>query len=338
MAPLLHVNQVLKGQSSTYTILKELHKAVDDGAVYLARYGNQSNNKCIVKSIRGHWQLQNEAAILRRYQKKTPFLRPVIDEIQEPADPPSIILKHLDSELLTDSKAKRLTRPEIKQVARCVLEALRVLHKDGMVHTVNVKLDNIYVNHGNGEQRFSEIQLGDCGGVVSEDSQFAKDGHLIGAAFTRSPEAMFQLSWGTPTDIWSFGNAILSLVHGGGYHQFDPGWEGLQPEDQEYELTVLRRMYNSFGPFSPSIAEIIDLDTFEIIHFLIKEGPPRTPLERWSTYEIPKADSEFLRRIMKLDPRDRPMVEEILGDEWFSEESEDTRSPIGKGVQQNRTS
>ncbi|KAI1771872.1 serine/threonine protein kinase [Hypoxylon cercidicola] len=325
MAPLLRVNQVLKGCNSTYSISKELYKAVDEGAVYLAR--NRSNEKCIVKSIRGHWRLQNEVDILKRYQDKTPFLRPIIDEIQEPADPPSIILRHLDSELLTESKNKRLTRPEIKQVARCVLEALSVLHKDGMVHT-DVKLDNIVVNYGQGDHRFSDIQLGDCGGVVSQDSQFARDGHIIGAAFTRSPEAMLQLPWGTPTDVWSFGNAILSLVHGGGYHHFDPGWEGFKPEDQDYKITVLKRMYNSFGPFSPSIAEIISLDAFEIIHFLIRQGPPRKPLQRWSTKEIPPADNEFLRRILKLDPRDRPTVEEILEDEWFAERSDDTREPV----------
>ncbi|KAJ0161526.1 Serine/threonine-protein kinase US3 -like protein [Colletotrichum tanaceti] len=325
MRPLFKIDQVLKGRKSTYTIVKELHRAVDEGAVYLARDGNKKH--CIVKSIRGHWRLQNEADILHRYQSKTPFLRPIIDEVQEPADPPSIILRHLDSELLTESKKQRFTRPEIKHVARCILQALLVLHKDGMVHT-DVKLDNVFVNYGQSNQRFSEVQLGDCGGAVHKDSNFAREGHFIGAAFTRSPEAMLQLSWGTPTDVWSFGNAVLSLVHGGGYHQFDPGWEKMTPEDQDYEFTVLKRMYNSLGPFPPSIADILDPETFEIIHFIAQQGPPQRPLQRWTTEEIPSADNEFLRRILKLDPRDRPTVEEILEDEWFTEESDDTRGLI----------
>lgn len=37
MAPLLNINQVLKGRISTYAIVKELHRAVDEAAVYLAR-------------------------------------------------------------------------------------------------------------------------------------------------------------------------------------------------------------------------------------------------------------------------------------------------------------
>ncbi|KAK1579442.1 serine/threonine protein kinase [Colletotrichum navitas] len=343
------IDQVLKGRKSTYTIVKELYRAVDEGAVYLARYDltvtapprvclscprtpfnlilDQNESKCIVKSVRGHWRLQNEANVLERYQSKTPFLRPIIDEIIRPTDPPSLILRHLDSELLTESKKKRLTRPEIKQVAQCILKALLILHKDGMVHT-DLKLDNVFVNYGQNKQRFSEIQLGDCGGVVSKDSSFAREGHPIGATFTRSPEALLQLSWGTSTDVWSFGNAILSLVHGGGYHHFDPGWEGIKPEHQDYEITVLKRMYHALGPFPPSIAEILDPESFEVIHFLNRQGPPQKPLQQWSTKKIPSADNDFIRRILKLDPRDRPTVGEILEDEWFKEESDDTRESI----------
>lgn len=88
-----------------------------------------------MKGIAGHWRLQNEADILKRYQDRTPHLRPFVDEIQEPAEPPSIVLKYLDKDLSKESNKQRLSRQEIKQVARAVLEALQVLHKDGLVHT-----------------------------------------------------------------------------------------------------------------------------------------------------------------------------------------------------------
>ncbi|SPQ24303.1 efde4d8b-ad32-4ca6-a2f4-90d746543e82 [Thermothielavioides terrestris] len=329
MASFFKVGTALRGRLSTYSIVKELHRAADEGAVFLAT--NQNNEKCIVKSIRGHWRLQNEADILKQYQAQSPFLRPLLDEIVEPSDPPSIVLKHLDSDLLTESNRKRLSRPEIKQVAKCVLQALQVLHKDGLVHT-DVKLDNIFVNHGQ-DQRFSTIQLGDCGGVVSEDSDFAKEGHLIGAAFTRSPEATFQLPWGTATDIWSFGNAILSLIYGGDYHLFNPGIEGLKPGDDEYELTVLKRMYKFFGPFPQSYEDFHDRGTITIINYINNIGPPEKPFHRVTTKEVSPADNKFIRRIMKLDPRDRPTAEQLLADEWFTEESEDTRVPLPEKLQ-----
>lgn len=122
--------------------------------------------------------------------------------------PASIVLRYLDADLLRESKRQRLSRPEIKQVARSVLSALKVLHKDGLVHT-DVKLDNVFVNYNHEPQpRFGEIQLGDLGGVVHQDSDFAKEGHLIGAGISRSPEATLQLHWGTATDVWSFGNRV----------------------------------------------------------------------------------------------------------------------------------
>lgn len=169
---------------------------------------NLKDDYCIIKSIQNHWRLQNEASILKRFQNTTPSLRPLLDEILEPVEPASIVLKYLDKDLLQESRRERLSRPDIKSVARTILLALKVLHKDGLVHT-DVKLDNIFVNYGPQDQsRFSDIQLGDLGGVVHHDSDFAKEGHLIGAGISRSPEATLQLHWGTATDVWSFGNAV----------------------------------------------------------------------------------------------------------------------------------
>lgn len=73
---------------------------------------------------------------------------------------------------------------------------------------VDVKLDNVLVNFGEGETRFADVRLADCGGTVSADSKWAKEGHTIGAPIWRSPEALLGLSWGTLTDIWSFGTAV----------------------------------------------------------------------------------------------------------------------------------
>ncbi|KAH9211851.1 serine/threonine protein kinase [Leptodontidium sp. 2 PMI_412] len=306
MASLLDLGQNLRGRVSTYSIAKQLHRAADQGAVYLGT--NESGGKCIVKSIRGHWRLENEVSILRKYQATSPLFRPLEDEIVDPADPPSIVLKYLNSDLRAESNQQRLSRPDIKKVAKCVLEALRILHRDGMVHT-DIKLDNIFVNlaQQGDPERFTDIRLGDCGGVVSKHPKFATEpGHLIGASFTRSPEAQLGLSWGTSTDIWSFGNAILTLLYGGGFHLFNPANEGHKPEDGHYELVALSRMHRYFGPFPDSIQEIADDNAVGIIDFIHSMGPPTKPCRQVTRREIPPADRDFILKIMKLDYRDRP--------------------------------
>lgn len=80
-------------------------------------------------------RLENERDVLKRFQTRTSSLRPLIDEIEDPADPPALVLKHLDDNLLNASATQRLTGLEVKYVARSVLEAPKVLHEDGYVHT-----------------------------------------------------------------------------------------------------------------------------------------------------------------------------------------------------------
>lgn len=42
------------------------------------------------------------------------------------------------------------------------------------------------------------------------------------------------------------------------------------------------------------------------------------PFQLASRREISPEDKEFVLKIMKMDPRDRPTVTEILEDEWFT--------------------
>jgi serine/threonine protein kinase len=96
---------------------------------------NQTKEKVIVKGVHGHPRVANERDVLKRFQGRTPYLRPLIDEIQEPSEPPIIVLRYLEDHLLSSSIKKQLSRKELKYVARCILEALNVLHEDGYVHT-----------------------------------------------------------------------------------------------------------------------------------------------------------------------------------------------------------
>jgi serine/threonine protein kinase len=129
----------------------------------------RGKGKVVVKSVR-HFRLQNERDILRRFQNKTPYIRPLLDEIEDPPTP-AIILRHLDDDLLDASNSQRLTCPEIKYVAKRVLQALAALHSEGFIHTgvcanildlmpknsyqeVDVKPSNVLVNYNQDGARF----------------------------------------------------------------------------------------------------------------------------------------------------------------------------------------
>jgi serine/threonine protein kinase len=89
----------------------------------------------VIKSVESHPRVENERDVFKRFQHRTPYLRPLIDEIDEQSVPVTIALKHLQSDLQSVSVERTLNRKEHKHVSRCVLEALKTLHEDGFVHT-----------------------------------------------------------------------------------------------------------------------------------------------------------------------------------------------------------
>ena len=76
----------------------------------------------------------------------------------------------------------------------------------------DIKPNNVLVNYCGASARFSEVQLGDCGDAYRfhPKADPLEEGHVIGAAIFRSPEAMLNLRWGPPTDIWSLGTTVSS--------------------------------------------------------------------------------------------------------------------------------
>lgn len=73
--------------------------------------------------------------MLKRLQVRTPFLRPLVDEIEEPPTPTTIALRYLESDLLLETVKKTLDRKELKHVCWNILNALEVLHDENLVHT-----------------------------------------------------------------------------------------------------------------------------------------------------------------------------------------------------------
>jgi hypothetical protein len=137
MAANLAIGQGLKGRTGTYTVTKQLHDCVWSATYAPFRVGietipdhncrSQHDQKVVAKSV-NHFRLQNERDTLLRFQSRTPYIRPLIDEVEASSVPHTIILKYLDDNLLHASNNQRLTRLEVRHVAKKVLEALSVLY------------------------------------------------------------------------------------------------------------------------------------------------------------------------------------------------------------------
>ena len=91
----------------------------------------------VIKSVDDHPRVENERDVLNLFQHRTPYLRPLIDEIEGESLRPTIVLKYLEDDLLSANIKRKLNRKELKHVSKRILEALKVLHDDDYVHTGN---------------------------------------------------------------------------------------------------------------------------------------------------------------------------------------------------------
>lgn len=111
---------------------------------------------------------------------------------------------------------------------------------------------------------------------------------------------------------------------------FNPANEDVGPDSDAYAFTTLKRMYRVFGPFPQTYQDFAEINPnlLPVLNVIHDYGPPERPFSLISPMEVSPADKEFILKIMRLDPRDRPTAQQLLDDEWFTEESEDTRMPL----------
>jgi hypothetical protein len=117
-SPILNVGQTLKGRIGFYTITKQLQACVWlarcvsflalSEQLILSEYRNRDKDIVIIKSV-NHFCLQNERDILLCFQNQMPLFRPLLDEIEVPPDPPALVLKYLEEDLLHASNTRKLS-------------------------------------------------------------------------------------------------------------------------------------------------------------------------------------------------------------------------------------
>ncbi|TVY56267.1 Serine/threonine-protein kinase US3-like [Lachnellula cervina] len=333
MAASIKIGQRLEGKVGSYFVSAQVAKDIWTATstftwLTTARKSNSQDGKFIIKTA-PQGRLENERDVLRHLRTR-PCIRQMLDETESP---PSLILQHLDDNLLHASNVKTLESSDVKLVAKRVLEAIQALHEDGYTHT-DIKSDNILVNYGTGSSRFADVQLADFGDVTRIDPKdylkVGMDGPHMGAPIFRSPEAMMQLRWGPSTDIWSFGTTVgdikqlISLIWGLNWHMFKPDPKDATADDEEYLIHIIIRQLAHFGPVPKSYIDLIpreDSDRWTILGtatLYIKDNEKQRPFKIIEDDCLTEEDREFLLKVMKWDPRDRPTARQLLQDKWFS--------------------
>ena len=113
------------------------------------------------------------------------------------------------SNQLAKSYLKRIKSPRLKVIktwCREILQGLEYLHtmKPNPIIHRDIKCDNIFINSNSGEIRIGDLGLATCMSTSYADS-------VLGTPEFMAPE-MYEESYGTSVDIYSFGMSVLEMV------------------------------------------------------------------------------------------------------------------------------
>lgn len=137
----------------------------------------------------------------------------------------------------------------------------------------------------------------------------------------RAPEVLIKAPWDTKVDLWNLGAVLFEVYRA--VRLFD----GRVPPDGHYEVRQhLAEIVDFFGPFPKALLEKGDATIQDLFddEGKIKDAKPmgRPPLE--SDVILPGLDQatrdvfvSFLRAIMKINPAERPIPEELAKHPWL---------------------
>ncbi|KAH8804582.1 kinase-like domain-containing protein [Xylogone sp. PMI_703] len=267
-------------------------------------------------------QLNTEMTVLNGPLKGAKGIRQLVDQITIYAGPnqelQAGVFEYFDTDLHKYHVTERehLTRVEIKSIARQLLEALVITHKNNIVHT-DLKPGNFVFSRQKSSTLSIRIKIIDFG-LASLGNYDRR--RLITNPCWRSPESWLGMPWGPAADIWSFGAIIGSLLMEPGAMLFRP-WGGLANiSAQDLDREFVRTLW-TVTPFPETFFAKMPEEWKSIIStFTPKLAPTGAPITLsfiGDVFRMPDRDLNFIKDVLQVDPSERPTAKQLLQHPWF---------------------
>ena len=261
----------------------------------------------------GWHNFQNEM-IMHELFKNSNSIRKQVDRIPpvNQGDPPMLVLEITETTLWTARTKRPFTSAELKTVCKATLVGLADVHARGLVYAdlkmQNIMLDGFNVNDPAKEVNAPVAKLGDLG-IVMEPAQ----GKVQPVSY-RAPEVYFKKEITSKADIWGWGLIYCHLLEAqtrfsktGIYDDLDTG-HGTMVEREEAVQYAISNDY-----------KIEDEPYFQGIP-LPPDDTRKHKGDQWEELRqrgLQDGEVDFLRWVMRADPRKRPSAVQILRCGWL---------------------
>ncbi|KAL9595433.1 MAG: hypothetical protein Q9219_006450 [cf. Caloplaca sp. 3 TL-2023] len=306
----LRANSVILGkwQQAVYTAIRPIREGCP--TVWLAQSNDQK--EVVLKEAYDDRSFEAEANALNGYLRGHPSFRQLVDLVPEQK---ILVLEHLSDNLrhvIYTRPERKLEEPEMKKVTKVILNGLITMHQKGFAHT-DIKPENIVVDVDQ-NKNIGRIALIDLAESITIEPT---TDHPYSHAIYRAPEGLFGLPWTTKVDIWSLGTLIMEGLSGAKFFSA----LGIKEDEDIYDTIIFMLQSAYFGPFPTSYMELsdqMDMEVLDAIEGLVTQKGGRRRYRNTLAYRFTQQTVDFLHRVMRLDPRDRPSAEEILYDPGLS--------------------
>lgn len=257
----------------------------------------------------GSWPAFCDEMVMHELFKESDHVRKQVDRIApEKKGPPMLVLEIAEMTLWQARTKRPLSRGEIVAVVRGILQGLEEIHAKGLVYG-DLKMENVMISGFDidkpGDGSNLEVKIGDLGTVA-----YPANGTLQPVAY-RAPEVYFKEEITPAADIWGLGliyshlvEAKLSFSKSGIYDDLTPASSSLNQREHAV---------------GSQISKDYDLRNTEYYKHcaLPSRSERRTSGNHWAKRGLDARDVDFLERVMKADPRERPTARAILASYWF---------------------